>query len=263
MSLDCELLELDRLGLFPRCGESEAEYADRGSWTVLHPEMEENNYGLDLLLKGIDWKESEAVGQEYIEDALAGLERDFSCRPGWIQVFLSEPNHWHLINDAEGFTMVHKGSLHDTLKRRHPPFVVLNRKSLVPQVALARHEMIHAMRVLSDICAEEKAKYVGDYEECVADMASNELAIAIHSFLMLRQGGWLRYMAVEEITRAEFGAMAKYVILRTSYYEMAKTCLGEELRMDSVRNYICKTAEAKEKNTPYLRCEIMKEKLGL
>jgi hypothetical protein len=259
MALDSDLIKLDSLGIFPRPGEPIEGYVFRGWRIANHTDADESS--VFSLIKFLEWENVSPAGDEIVKEAIDGLDRRFCCRPTYVDVYFADTD-FPEEKDLLGFSMANKKSYIGGLERQIPPFVLLNRKGIVPYVPRLRHEMAHSMRELSDVNPHRGQEYVGDYEEMVADSAGNLWNKWVH-WRLLSSKALPIYLSAELTMKSTFGKMADYVMMRTSYDEMDNIFLKRKLAGKKLKGYICEVAEEKEPGTPYLKYEIMKERLRL
>lgn len=259
MTLDCELLELDGLGVFPRPGESIEDYVSRGWKVVRHTDCEDALSYVEPILRHCEWKRIEPAGKGMVEAAAETLGRRFLCSMGWLDVYLAETD-FAPERSTLGFSLANKKSIEGEIERQIPPFVVLNRDSLIPKMPILLHEMVHSARELSDVNPHKGPDYVGDYEEMVADGAGNLWNRLVHARLLFSQA-FPEYLSAKRAIEDSFGEMAGYVQIRMPYDEILEftRCPGT----GEWRKFIPLKAECGEGKSSSLRYRIMKERLGL
>ena len=266
MTLDKELLELDSRGIFPRCGESEDEYVERGWKVVRHSDCNDPLGYVIPLLEFFEWKNVSPAERMMVRTAVERVGRRFCCDVHWIDVYYAETD-FPVEKSTLGFSLANKWCIEGGIERQIPPFVVLNRRSIVPHMPVLLHEIAHSVRELSEVNPHKGPEYVGDYEEMVADSAGNLWNWLVH-WKLLFSSAMPTYLSARGIM-GSFGDMADYTLIRSPYSDVVNMLKNNnpdsntKIHAVPARDYICRMAEKDTRDGPALRYRIMKERLGL
>lgn len=261
MSLDKEVLKIDSFGVFPRPGETIEGYVSRGWKIVQHTDCKDPLDHILPILKFCEWKNISPVEKNMVRDAAARLSSRFCCDMGWIDAYYAETD-FPQEKSTLGFSQANKKSIEKGVEKQIPPFVVLNRRSMIPHMPTLLHEMAHSAREMSDVNPHKGPDYVGDYEEIVADSAGNIWNQLVHWRLLFSKALPI-YISARSAMQTAFGDMADYVMIRTPFEEINKyyTCCSRQEK--DPKEVICLAAEEGIAEKPSLRHMIMKERLGL
>jgi hypothetical protein len=259
MGMDDELLELDGLGIFPRCSESEEEYVKRGWATVEYSDKKEQDRLVGRFLEISEWANSERVRDGLVKKAAEMMAERYGCDMSWLDVYYADTN-FPDEKTTKGFSMTQDRTLIGKLEHHTPPFAVIRRRKLVPDMPVLLHEMVHVARKISHLNSYEKLESIRDYEELCAYSMMGCWQFPRHIRYMFSEGSSNYHMVRNTMHRA-FGSMAGYALIRTSYVDALDMGIGHSA--DYARDYICERAEREAHDSPRLRYQIIKEKLGL